>query len=430
MRLLYMNRTKYLIIGSGIASVSAIESIRKTDGKSSLTVLTKEKTAFYSRPLISYWLSGEINIEKIQYRQLEFIEEKAVNLIAEIEAKEFDFKKKIVTCILKNGKKEKILYEKMLIATGGKPFVPNNIKNLSNVFTFTTLHDAKKIDSAIKSGAKTASVIGGGFIGLKTAEALKKRGVDVSIVEMAGFVLPTLLDERSSEIFQENIRANGVKMFVKDVVEEPIGGGKKLKLKSGKILDSDIIIAAIGVKPEISTFESTDLKIEKGVVVDKFMQTNIQDVYAAGDVSEAKDFIAKKNRPIPIWSLAYRQGAIAGENMTGSRTVYHGGIPMNSIEIFGLPVISAGKATPEKPSQSVLFKSDEISKKYKKLVFEDERLVGYIMLGDVERAGIYTGLIRSRTDVSKFRYELIGENFGFISVGEETWKKKITPIEV
>jgi len=207
---------------------------------------------------------------------------------------------------------------------------------LKNVFTFIKFDDVKAIDEAIKNGAKKAVVIGAGLSGLKAAEALIKRNVDVTVVELANRILGSILDLEASKIVQNELEKHGIVFKLETSVDEITGDGKveKVKLKNGEVLDADIVVFAIGVVPNVDFLKGTELKINRGIVVNNKMETNIKDVYAAGDCAEGYDFVFEQQRVIPIWPNAYNQGETAGYNMAGVEKTFDRGFPMNSIGFF------------------------------------------------------------------------------------------------
>jgi len=483
-------KTKYLIIGAGPAAANAAEAIRKSDPEGKLTIITDEKIPFYSRPLITHILSGNTAhdddngnnnelTDKILYRDTAWIKKNRITLITACKATHIDTSKKIVRTATP-AHHPAIKYDKLLIASGGEPIIPPFLKNpdgKARTFTLTTIKDAYEIKSAIKKlsdlkhkNNKSAmsgdtikiTIIGAGFIGLKAAEALilppphhavttAKGDIphEVSVIELAPRLLPAMLDKTASNFFEEHLAKHHIKLYLGETAEGLSPDGKTLILKSGKKIAADIIISAIGVKPSLNFITDKKIKTARGIIVDRTMKTSATDVWAAGDVAESANFLLDgEKQPIPIWPLAAKQGAIAGANMSAKKSdaasFYEGGFPMNSVEVFGLPVISAGITLPSVTDNEnsddrflILSRVSLEKKQYKKLVFDTRKktLAGYILLGGeaIERAGIYTGLIKlARTfddNVEENALPLLDDNFGFISVGEDTWKKSITPLE-
>jgi len=408
-----MALTRYVIAGNSVAAVSAIEAIRKRDKEGEIVVLSPENHTAYCRPLITYVLAGDVAEEKLPYKRDSFYKANDVKVLYGVGMEGLDAEKREV--YLTSG--EKLAFDKLLIAIGGVPAVPP-IENLEGegVFTFTTIGDMKAIDAYLPRVNKVV-VIGAGMIGMKAAEALAKRGKKVVIVELLEKILPLVLDKKASSIAEEALAQAGVSFVLGDsvVAVERNREGRVIgvSLKSGARIVCDAVVVAVGVRPNVKPLEGSGLKINRGVVVDDRMETTAEGIFAAGDVVEAYDIILGANRPNLIWPLAYRQGLIAGSNMAGGKRRYVGGFPLNSIGFFGFHVISAGmsaiEASSEEEGIEVLVDYSEEGKAYRKVVVGNNRLLGYLVVGDVRRAGLYTGLIWSRLDVSTFKKELVKE---------------------
>ncbi len=406
-------KTEYLIIGNSAAGVACIEGIRKVDKTGSIAVISDENIFNYSRPLISYFLAGKVKKRAMPFRDKKFYSRNNVKLVLGNTAEKLDTKKRIA--YLSHG--EKVVFNKLLIATGGSPIIPE-IKGsrLDGVFAFTKFGDAVAIKDYIKKHyIKHAVVIGGGLIGLKAVEALIELGIKVSIVELADRILSTTFDTKASGIIQDALRKAGCNIFTKNTVAEILSKGEDKKvtsvtLKTRKQVPADLVITAIGVSPNIQLVKNTSISINRGILVDEAMQTNVKDIYAAGDVCE-------KN--IPIWPNAFKQGRIAGENMASGNAEYTGSIAMNSVELCGIPTISIGKTSLEQDKYEILEMRKKEESIYKKIVLENNHIVGCIFVGDIERAGIYTGLIINRIDISNIKDKLLEEDFGVLALPEK-----------
>ena len=416
---------KYLIIGNSAAAVGAVEAIRRNDKGNPIIIISDEPHHVYSRPLISYLLAGHTKEDKMYYRDENFYKENNVETVFNKKVTGVDTKKKQV--ILED--KKKIDYDKLLIATGGTPFVPPiKGKDRKNVYTFTKWSDAEDIIKISKKVQK-AVVIGAGMIGLKAIEGLNAIGIDVTVVELAPEVLSRALDKDASRIVQRKMEEAGVEVITNNEVVEITGKGNVatgVVLRDKKKIKCDLVIVAIGVIPNTGFIKESGIKINRGIVVDERMETNIKGVYAAGDVVEALNMLTNEKMPIPIWPLAYRQGSIAGDNMSGGTLVYKGGFPMNSIEFPGAPTISLGIIDPRGEGYESLIKNDAKNGNYKRIIIKNERLVGAILVGDdVDRAGILTGLIKEQKPVTAFKDKLLDRNFGFVHMPREHRREKL-----
>jgi NAD(P)H-nitrite reductase large subunit len=228
------------------------------------------------------------------------------------------------------------------------------------------------------------------------------------------------------------MKANGIDVITEDTVVKIEGDGSAISgvtLKSGDYIPCDTVIVAIGVRPAATFLKGSDIEVNRGVVVDDRMETSVKGVFAAGDVAEAKDFFSSQKNPMPIWPDAYIQGDIAGTAMAGSGKEYAGGLAMNSIEFFKVSTISMGITNPSAPSEyEVLTYQDIESYQYRKIVIRDNCLVGAVLVGNVERAGIFSGLIRDGVDVTSFRDHLLAPDFGFIHLPKELRNSLFAPL--
>jgi len=414
--------SKYVIIGGSAGGIGAVEAIREVDPIGTLTVISEETVPQYSRPMISEYVSREATLETMKYRGDQFWNKNNVQPLTGRAAVNIDFTKKQVE--LEGG--TKIDFEKLLIATGGKPFVPRMKGGEKNgVFTFTELSSAKGLESKLEH-SKSAVVIGGGLIGVSTSEVLVKRGITVTLVELKQHILNLILDEKASEIAEKVLTEAGVTVITGQTVQRILGrkdnegsvGG--VVMTDGKEIPCDLVVVAIGVIPRTELVKETDMKLNRGIVVDRFMRTNIPDVYACGDVAEAHDFLLNGNRLLPLWPLAHLGGQVAGYNMAEKKVEYAGGTVMSSLKYFDLPIIAVGNTNPEDSGDYELLVERQPEKTvYKKILLKDNRIVAFIFLGDIEKAGILFHLLKNHVDVSEIKDRLLSEDFGIVTLPEQ-----------
>ena len=412
--------SKYVIIGGSAGGIGAIEAIREVDPVGTLTVISEEKVPQYSRPMISEYVSKEATLDMMKYRDDQFWKNNNVNVLNERTATKIDFTKKFVE--LDSG--DKINYEKLLIATGGKPFVPRmECEKKDGVFTFTELSSAEGLEAKVAQ-SKSAVVIGGGLIGVSASEALVKRGIKVTLVELKDNILNLILDKTASEIAETVLTKSGVTIITGQTVQRIKGKQDDPSAVSGVVMSDgteipcDLVVVAIGVIPRTELVKDTNLKLNKGIIVDKFMRTNIPDVYACGDVAEAHDFLINKTRLLPLWPLAYNGGSVAGYNMVGGKNVeYEGGTVMSSLKYFELPIIAVGNINPQDTSRyEILIELKPEKTIYKKILLKDNKISGFIFLGAIEKAGILFRLLKNHVDVSEIKEFLLSEDFGIVSL--------------
>lgn len=410
----------YVIIGNSVAAVGAIRGIRSVDPEGHITVLSRERHTAYGRPLISYLLGGLITEKGMPYLPEDFYEQHRANLLLNSEVTAVDDTKKRVK--LAGG--ETVPYDRLLIATGGDPFVPpiEGLAGKEKVFTFTTWDDAAKL-KGLAADIEKVVVVGGGLIGLKAAEGLHLLGKRVTIVELADRILSAAFDRPAGRIVARKMKANGIDVVTEDTVVKVEGEGAGITgvtLKSGDFIPCDTVIVAIGVRPAAGLLKESKVEVNRGIVVDDCMATSVKGIYAAGDVAEARDFFTGSKNPMPIWPDAYIQGDIAGTNMAGGTKSYLGGLAMNSIEFFKVSTISMGITNPSDPAEyEVLTYLDAENYQYRKIVLQGDFLVGAVLVGNVDRAGIFAGLIREKVDVTPFRDKLLAADFGFIHLSRE-----------
>ncbi|MEW8997368.1 MAG: FAD-dependent oxidoreductase [Thermoanaerobacter sp.] len=419
---------RIVIIGNSVAMVGAVEAIRKYDTSSEIVVISDETYHVYSRPLISYYLGNLVSEDKMIYREKDFYRKNKVETVFGIKAISIDERKKEV--YLENG--DSISFDKLLIATGGKPIIPPvEGLNKKNVHTFIKMDDAKKLKEAAKPGSK-AVIVGGGLIGFKAAEGLHHLGVDVTIVELADRILSTILDAEGASLVSQSLQNDGIKIITGTTVDKIIGDEyvKGVLLKNGQELEADNLIIAIGVVPNVDVVKNTSISINRGILVDNTMKTSVEDVYAAGDVAEGYDMLVESNRVVPIWPNAYMQGEIAGLNMIGINKSFKGIFPMNSIGYKNTNMITAGITSPQQEEFEIISKIDHNRKYYKKFVVKENRLVGFILINDIDRAGLFTGFIKNETDITPFKKYLLNDDFGFIYLPKKLRKAKMLDLEV
>jgi NAD(P)H-nitrite reductase large subunit len=430
--------TKYLIIGNSAGAVGAIEAIRQVDTDGLLTVVSDEGYAPYSRPLIAEFLAGTRTLDQILYRTSDFYMKKGVVPILDAKVERLDLEARQVWFADKKRFPEPLGFEKLLLSTGGLPFVPpTEGGDKKNIFTFVTLKDAVTIKTRVGDVNKVL-VIGGGLIGMCVSEALVKLGKRVTVIELLERVLNVNLDKAGSEIYRKRLESRGLTVITKDSVERFVGRSSDQSrvggaiLKSGKRLDCDMVIVAIGVRPRLELVKGTAVKVNKGIAVDRHMETSVPGVYACGDAAEAYDFVWDQDRLSPIWPNAYLGGRCAGHNMAGKPSEYVGSTGMTSFTYFDLPVVSAGmnalpsedvgragKVTDEECARYEVLMKTAKDGFYRKLIIKDGRIKGVIMVTDITGAGILTDLMRDRVDVRPFREALMSEMLGIEHLPKE-----------
>jgi len=417
-------KTKYLIIGNSAGGIGAAEAIREIDKAGLLTIVGEEPYAAYSRPLISKYVAGEYTPEGMRIRSEKFYEINNIDVITGHKAYKMDTAARTVT--LDDG--TEIGYERLLLATGGKPIIPK-MEGMGKVgiFNFLNLADATRLEEYLPS-VRRAVVIGGGLIGISATEALVKRGVKVTVVEMKNYILNTILDEPAGRIAEYAVKKYGVNIMTGRTVARILGEDKV----TGAVFDDghemvcDTVVVAVGVFPRVELAQAAGITVNRGIVVDKHMMSSVPDVYACGDASEAYDYVYGAGRLSPVWPNAYIGGRVAGYNMAGLPTRYRGGTAMNSLNYFGLEMATAGMASPPSPEGYEVLKSEGAGTYRKLVVNAEDKLVGMIFIGDIDKTGVYFGLMRDRIPVTAFKKKLLADDFGLAILPKEVIEERLT----
>jgi len=419
----------YVIVGNGPAGTSAVEGIREADAKGRITVISDEGVVNYSKPLLSYLLSRKLKKNQLAHRPEDFYVRNGVELWLKKKAVKLEIAENRV--ILSDGKA--VAYDRLLIATGGVP-IPLRVsgKKTEGIFSFTRLREAEDLARYLKDNAvREAVVVGGGLIGLKATEGLLGRGISVTLVELADRILSATFDRRASEIIEGALKKEGCRVFLKNTVTKIAGdrSGKvrEVILQNQVKVPCQVIIGAIGVVPNLEWVKGTEIRSDRGILVDEGLKTSVQNVFAAGDCCQTRDFFGGAPRVVPIWPSAVRQGKVAGFNMAGGKKEYEGPLVMNSVELCGIPTISVGLTDPPEGNGYETMESLQEKKGiYKKLVLRNDRIVGALFVGDITRAGVYTGLIKEAMKVDELRDHLLKETFGLIHFPREYRKHHVT----
>jgi len=384
----------YVIVGNGVSAIGAIEGIRLHDKTGKILIVSDEEVPTYGRPLISYYLSDKIKFETLPFRPEEFYTKNNVEMKLGSRVLSVDTKAKEL--VLDSG--EKVAYGKLLLATGGTPVKPD-LQGIEGpgVHNFTTVAHAEALRELVDKVNKVV-VIGAGLIALKAAEGFAEKGVDVTIV-VRSRIMRTYFDEKAGELIVDHLEKNGIRFMqgtgTKEIVRYTDGTIKGVETDQG-FVEADVVIVAAGVRPNMGLAAQAGITTEQGVRVNDYLATSNSDVYAAGDVAEAKDLLTGEYTVRPIWPNAYSQGRYAGLNMAGADKPYTGGMSMNSITYYGLATVSVGEtnlADDEEYETDIYL--DEENSVYRKLIFKENVLAGCILIGDIDAAGFYTSFIKN-----------------------------------
>jgi NAD(P)H-nitrite reductase large subunit len=406
----------YVIIGNSAAAVGCITGIRKLDQASPITVISDESEHTYSRPLISYWLAGKVTDKNMSYRDKNFYKENNVTPILGVKAVSIDRKGKKV--VLENG--QSVPYGKLLIATGSSPFVPpmDGMEKSPDVFTFLSWESARGVKKVVTKNCR-AVVLGAGLVGLKAAEGLSKYTKDITVIDLADRVLPSILDNAAAAMVKKHLEKQGIKFLLNCSVKS--FNGKTVTLSTGSKLDYDVFVAAVGVRPNTSLARDAGLELGRGIVTDNRQRTNDPDIYAAGDCTESLDISSGTKKVLALLPNAYIQGYTAGNNMAGGAESFDNAIPMNSIGFFGYSMITAGSME----GTCYEYKNGDV---LRRLFINDNRLIGFIMLGEIDRAGIYTAMVRNRVPIDNVDIEAMKSGAQLAMYSKPARKEMLTKV--
>jgi NAD(P)H-nitrite reductase large subunit len=410
---------RYVIVGASAAGVSAAETFRQRDPAAETVVISDERLV-YSRPLLSYYLAGHLSEENLLYRPRDFFEREGISLVLD-RAKALDLAKAQVE--VEHG--PPVPYDKLLLATGASARFPRaeGIRR-DGVFGLRHLSDVEGILPRLAE-VKKAVVLGAGLVGLKAAAGLREHGVEVTMLVSSRHVLSQMLDASSALVFQDLFEQNGVRTVTGVKPTAILGNGRieGVATASGEVFPCQLVMVGKGVDPNLELTQGTPIRVNYGVVVDQYLATSVENVYAAGDVVEAMDMVRGEPWINALWPCAVEQGRLAALNMLGEKVPYRGSTRMNSVQFFRLPVISAGLAvlTPgplggrsgehdstieDRPSPNV----------YWKVFLKDDTIVGFVVMGDIQRAGLLKILMEKRLNVSDIRDDLLAPrlDLGFL----------------
>ena len=396
-----MQHTHYLIVGASHAALSALHAIRLHDTEQEVTLLTRDDSLPYSPTVLPYVVSGRSDAGRVFLRDDGYFAKHKVNYLRGARVQKVNASENAVE--LADG--NKIGFDKLLLATGAAPMLPP-IPGLDglNYHVLRTLADALALREALPR-VKRAIVLGGGLIGMHAAENLAKSGVEVSVIEMQPHVLAGYFDAEASGMIEKAFAANGVRLLLGARVANfaPQGAGCRAKLIDGTELDADLLLVATGVAPVTDFLAGSGIATERGVLVDQHMRTNVANIWAAGDVAQARGFFSDERIINGILPDAVDQGRIAGMAMAedpGTKD-YAGGVPLNTYSFFGQQAVSVGvhEGALEQSDVEVKKQIDTDENHYLKIVLKDRRLAGIFGVNAAFDPGIMWKLILRAIDL-------------------------------
>ena len=394
---------KIIIIGAGPAGVTAAETVRLFDRQAELIMLTDEPYLPYSPPAMAdHFIHGS---DLHLWRAPDWNEQTGVDYRSGVRVTVIEPE----THRIRLAAGEMLNYDRLVIATGARLYAPLTGADLSGIYNFKSLSAAENLVGKVRSGqAKSALIVGAGFIGMEIALLLCELGVKVIQIEMLDQVMATMLDAETAAIALKLMRSKGVDVRLNTKATAFVGNGKAdgVHLESGEVLQADLLIAATGVKPNLDLLAGSGISHQRGILVNSHLQTSAPDVFAAGDCIESPDLITGETTLHAIFPNAIEQGRVVGMNLAGYSVEYEGAEKMNSLKHLGLPIMAAG----EKRGDSIL--RDQQNSSLRTIYLQENHLVGFQLAGDINSAGILHTLMTQKSDVSRMRPHLLDPNFG------------------
>lgn len=416
----------YVIIGSSIAGLSAAEAIRGCDAQSSITLVSEESQAFYSRPGLAYVLRGDIPEKQLLARTEEDRRQLKVHLVTGHVEQLLPEQHKLK---LSNGKL--LHYDRVLLATGSRSIAPDFPGHeLAGIVKLDNLEDLRHI-LKMSGRRRTAIVIGGGITALELVEGLKARGLKVHYFMRGERYWANVLDETESRLIEDRLREEGVNLRPRTQIKQALGRRGKLigvETDAGEHFDCDVLAVAIGVRPRVELAQAAGLKIERGIVVDAYLRTSAPDVFAAGDVAQVLDPHTGRSSLDVLWSTALAQGRVAGHNMAGGALAYKKNVPMNVTQLAGLITTIIGAVGSGRDDDLVTIARGD-SEAWRSLEpgamvyaqqavnrvrvqLAEQHIVGAVVMGDQTWARPLHSLIAQRADISSIRSALLSDPAG------------------
>jgi nitrite reductase (NADH) large subunit len=410
---------RYVIVGNGVAGITAAQSIVRADPLAEVHIFGAEPYPYYRRPLLWEFIAGQIEQDALYFRPPEWYAERGIQLHLGVRVAGLDLAAQRLA--LADG--SHATYERLLLATGGHPFVPPcEGADKDGVFTLRTLDDALAI-KAYAQRASTAAVIGGGLLGLETARALHAAELEVTVVEYFPYLLPRQLDEEGAEVLQSLLEAQGLQVITGAAVEAVLGGVRAdcIRLKGSQTIDGELVLFCTGIRSEVTLAQEAGLEVNRGIVVDGQLRTRHRDGQPAEDVFAVGDAAEFDGRVYGIIPPAVEQARAAAVNMVApGNATYTGTLPATTLKVAGAELTSLGESVVEGNEYAQLRHVDLATGQYRKVVLRDGRIVGAILLNDPDRARPITQLIERGVDVSAYAEQLLNDDFDLKSALRET----------
>ncbi|MEI7475522.1 MAG: FAD-dependent oxidoreductase [bacterium] len=386
----------HLIIGASAAGISCARKLRELDKNCNITIISKDKYV-YSRCMLHHAISGHRDIKKLNFSEENFFEKYSVNWVKDTSVISIDTKNKLVTA--SDGKIYN--FDKLLISAGADSFLPpiQNLRTAKNIVGLRHIEDVIFINEKVNEVDEIV-VLGAGLVGIDAVIGLIDKGIKINLIEASDRILPLQLDSRTSQTYEKVLTDKGVSVYKSLKAMEVLTNEQNevvgIKLEDGTIVNCQMIIAATGVRANVSILENSGIETDRtGIVINKKCETNMPDIYAAGDI------IGKSQ----IWPLAVKQAITAAHNMVGQEKVIEDEYGLkNSMNFFGIPTISIGLINKPDNTYTEIISADK--KEYKKAIIKDNIVHGIIFQGDISYCGVFMHLIDHKVDISHVQKDI------------------------
>lgn len=399
-------KMKLVLVGNGLAGMRCLEDLLDmAPDRYEITVIGEEPWGNYNRIMLSPVLSGDKTVDDIMLHPHAWYAEKGIRFIAGDPAVRIDRPRKHV--YTKNG--EVVDYDRLILATGSKPFVPPLPgSDLKGVLSFRDIYDVNTMLDYCQN-KQNAVVIGGGLLGLEAAYGLKQRGMNVTVLHLMDRIMERQLDQKSSRMLQASIEAKGIKVITEANTECLLGENghvRQIRLKDGQVLDADLVVFAVGIRPNMELAQSSGLRCNRGVLVNDTMQTYDPSIYAVGECIEHRG--QTFGLVEPLWGQAFICASHLAEH--GSLTFKAPTVP-TQLKVSGCDVFSAGDFEPQEDYEDIIL-NDEKRQIYKRIIIQKDKMIGAVLFGDTEDGAWYAELIADQTSITSIRNKLLfGKDF-------------------
>ncbi|MCR2045533.1 NAD(P)/FAD-dependent oxidoreductase [Anaerosalibacter massiliensis] len=385
-----IKKVDYLIIGNGIAGLAAAEEIRKNDDRGTITIVSNEPYCTYYRVKLTECLCKEVEDEDILVKKEEWYKEKNIEVILNKIVEEIDVNNNIIK--IDDGRK--VQYGKLLLATGSRPFIPPVAgKYKRGVFALRTFNDLRYIQNYF-SNCKKITIIGGGLLGLEAAWSIKQLGKEVDIIEHSTYLLGRQLDEEISRKLEQKLRNTGFNLYLDSAAEEILGEdvATGIKLNEDRKISTDAILFSSGIRSNLDLVRDTNIEFNRGILVDKYLKTNIDNIYAAGDVAEVEGVV------LGLWTAGNEQGKIVGGNMTGNMKEYISPTPFTTLRIGDISLFSAGNVK----EFDKVYEHKDGENIHHKVFVTNGKVTGVILFGELSKMIKAKKAVMEGMDIEKY----------------------------